>query len=121
MNSSVKFFAPRTTGGLPLPGCPLRRAGVPDPEPERELFLSSEPHAVSAIASATVSSATIERYQVLLVISVPSRGCHVLVSAVPFSTPCRPRRARGVAYLWINAKTPSARNASADTRIDAAI
>src|SRR4051794_4747548 len=69
MNSSVKFFAPSTTGGLPLPGCPL--GGCALPELELELLLS-DPQAASAMASATVRRASIALYHVLDVIRVPS-------------------------------------------------
>src|SRR5215210_2795440 len=64
MNSSVKFLAPSVTGGLPFPGWPL---GGFAPESD---FLSSEPHAEIAMASATVSRASIALYHVRDVISV---------------------------------------------------
>src|SRR3712207_4230826 len=94
MNSSVKFFAPSTTGGLPLPGCPL--GGLASPPPD---FSSSDPHAASAIARATANSATIPRYQVLRVIwSLPFvalRACER--GALLLAGPAAQRARRGPA------------------------
>src|SRR3954454_1881712 len=86
MNSSVKFFAPSVTAGLPLPGWPLGGLAL-----ELELELSSEPHAVSAMASDTVSRASMALYQVRYVIRFPplrlscglERGALGLLSAPP--------------------------------------
>src|SRR3954471_8246668 len=91
MNSSVKFFAPRVTGGLPWPGCPLGAAGV---ELELELFLL-EPQAVKPTASATASSATIDRYHVLLVIRFPPLlSCTCERGALLRPGPSPPQRSR---------------------------
>src|SRR5215212_6618655 len=95
MNSSVKFLAPRTTGGLPLPGWPLGGLALDDDED----LSSSDPHAATAIARATASKAAIALYHVLYVIYVPllRRLCACQRGALLLAGPAAQRARRGPA------------------------